>query len=86
MPLDEIQRKFEHLQRLTRTLVAIGAAGLLAFALFAIYEVHQLRSTTTRLGDLNDSLCDTLGRAGIILEGSKENPCERLPRSPSSRP
>lgn len=75
-----VEDALHSLYKLTAYLVIVGALGVLGFSVFAIYEVRQFRHHQQQLADLTKDLCVTLGRAGIILEGTREDPCERLPR------
>lgn len=81
-----VQKELAKLHRLVAVLVVIGALTWLGIAAFALHQVVELRSQQRQVETLTASLCESLGRAGIILEGSRENPCGRLPRSQSSRP
>lgn len=76
-PLDTINSELRRLQRLTSLLLVFGAVLILGVVVFAVHEVRELRHHQTQLAELTDDLCETLERAGILIQGSTENPCER---------
>lgn len=75
-----VEDALRRLYKLTAYLIIVGFFGVMGFSVFAIYEVRQFRQHQQQLHELTESLCVTLGRAGIILEGTREDPCEQLPR------
>lgn len=77
MALSEVDRRLRSLQRLTAVLLAAGVAVVVGFASFAVYEVVALRALQEQTAEQTSGLCDVLERAGILFEGTKENPCER---------
>ena len=76
-PLTKIQAELHRLQRMTNTMLALAGIAVIGFASFALYEVWRLHSQQTQLEQLTGDLCATLERAGILIMGSRENPCER---------
>lgn len=73
---ERVETELRRLQRMAAVLILIGAATVLIFGAFSLWEAHQVRSHASELEQLTDNLCTTLRRAGIIITGSQENPCE----------
>lgn len=63
----------------TSLLIAGGIAVVVGFASFSVYQLVELREQQTQLEELTEDLCTTLERAGILIRGSSDNPCERRP-------
>lgn len=82
-PYDEVYKQLARYRQLQHRLILLGAAFVVAAAVFAVIEVRQLRHHQEALANLTESLCLSLGRAGMILEGPRESPCARLPSSQS---
>lgn len=76
-PLTAIHRELDRLHRLTTTLLVIGALIVLGTVIVTFVELREIRSHQAQLEELTDDLCGTLERAGIVIQGSRENPCER---------
>jgi hypothetical protein len=74
---EKVHKELSKLHTMVTRLLVFCTLIVLGISVFAWVEVRNLRSQQIQLQQLTNDLCVTLERAGILIQGTETNPCER---------
>lgn len=74
---DSVDRELRRLHRLTAATIGLLTCVVLLGMVFAVHEFQIVQGNQQQLEELTLDLCTTLERAGILIQGSSQNPCAR---------